>query len=568
MFPTRYGISILLAVAMLKQCPIGLAEIYHRETASVIPGTEGIWPGPGVSFANLSLEFADLSGFDLTDANLTGADLRNAILQGSWLLRAVFDDAIVEGTDLTCTGPNEGLTAEQLYSTASYRNKTLMEIEFSQAMFGCWGDFREWNFADQNLSGANFAWAELSRANLSGANLTQAYMMGTNLSQTNLSGANLQNANLSHSTATNADFTDAIIKGARLESIRDGGLTSEQFYATASYQAKDLVGIVFGQSDLSGWDFRRQNLTDAVFSQLPCMNCLVTTSVENADFTGAIIKGADFWGVQSLLREQVYSTASYAAKDLRGINLGDIDLSDWDFHAQDLSNAYLRGTLAQTDFRDANLSNADLAASSLPTAIFSSGTIYNQWTVFPADFDPQSVGLTRIESVPGDFNADRVIDVADIELLQRQVQGTSDNRLSPAKFDLTQDGNVSPDDAQLWTKQIALTFFGDANLDGQFASDDLVTVFVAGEYEDTKYKNSIWHTGDWNSDGEFNSADLVLAFTDGGFERGPRTIIAVPEPNATADPLFFFAIAYAVIRNLSGTGCHSTTKARPLRGVY
>ena len=76
------------------------------------------------------------------------------------------------------------------------------------------------------------------------------------------------------------------------------------------------------------------------------------------------------------------------------------------------------------------------------------------------------------------------------------------------------------------------TWFGDANLDGEFNSSDFVAVFEAGEFEDSIANNSTWETGDWNFDGEFNSSDFVTAFQDGGYEKGPLQVANVPEPTA------------------------------------
>ncbi|MCA9172596.1 MAG: hypothetical protein KDB23_33255, partial [Planctomycetales bacterium] len=76
------------------------------------------------------------------------------------------------------------------------------------------------------------------------------------------------------------------------------------------------------------------------------------------------------------------------------------------------------------------------------------------------------------------------------------------------------------------------TYFGDANLDGEFNSADLINVFQAGQYEDAFSANSTWSTGDWNGDGEFTTSDFVVAFQDGGYEKGPRhAVSAVPEPS-------------------------------------
>ena len=73
------------------------------------------------------------------------------------------------------------------------------------------------------------------------------------------------------------------------------------------------------------------------------------------------------------------------------------------------------------------------------------------------------------------------------------------------------------------------TWFGDANLDNEFNSDDMVYVFAAGRYETGE--SAGWAAGDWNGDRVFSSGDMVIAFADGGYELGPRTgVAAVPEP--------------------------------------
>ena len=78
--------------------------------------------------------------------------------------------------------------------------------------------------------------------------------------------------------------------------------------------------------------------------------------------------------------------------------------------------------------------------------------------------------------------------------------------------------------------QFELTWFGDANLDREFNSGDMVQVFVRGKYETGV--DASWEDGDWNGDGQFDSGDLIVAFQDGGFEQGPRAAVsAVPEPS-------------------------------------
>ena len=127
----------------------------------------------------------------------------------------------------------------------------------------------------------------------------------------------------------------------------------------------------------------------------------------------------------------------------------------------------------------------------------------------------------------GDFDNSGALDVADIDLLSERVrQGTNDQ-----EFDLNDDGLVNQRDRELWVESIRATYFGDANLDGEFNTSDFVQVFQSGQYEDEHVANSTWLTGDFNGDTEFDTSDFVIAFQGGGFERGPRIAAAVPEPN-------------------------------------
>jgi hypothetical protein len=127
----------------------------------------------------------------------------------------------------------------------------------------------------------------------------------------------------------------------------------------------------------------------------------------------------------------------------------------------------------------------------------------------------------------GDFNLDGVLDAADIDALT--VAALSGQNL--AAFDLNSDQRVDDVDRGVWVRDLKVTYFGDANLDGLFTTADFVSVFQVGEYEDAVSRNSGWSDGDWNGDRDFTSGDFVTAFQDGGFEKGPRTAVsAVPEP--------------------------------------
>ncbi len=132
-----------------------------------------------------------------------------------------------------------------------------------------------------------------------------------------------------------------------------------------------------------------------------------------------------------------------------------------------------------------------------------------------------------IPGIPGDFNSDGILDSLDADELVTQIlSGAND-----MQFDQNADAVVNGEDLRIWVKDVAVTWFGDADLDGLFDSGDLVAVFQSGKYETAQPAG--WVEGDWNADGRFDSGDLVAAFQDGGYELGPRDVAnAVPEPTS------------------------------------
>jgi hypothetical protein len=102
-----------------------------------------------------------------------------------------------------------------------------------------------------------------------------------------------------------------------------------------------------------------------------------------------------------------------------------------------------------------------------------------------------------------------------------------------ALYDVNHDGEVTIEDHEFWVKDLRRTWLGDANLDGEFNSADLVSVLRVNQYENNIEDDAVWSTGDWNADGDFTSADLVAALSDGGYEKGLRTTVtAIPEPTS------------------------------------
>ena len=445
--------AVTLCVILV--APLALhADVYRWDNGQLIPGTEGITPGPGVDLSRVELEYARLGGEDLAGASFVASNLTNASLVEATLTDANFQESIVKCAWLTSTTPH-GFMKEQLYSTASYQDKNLRQIRLGG------NNLSGWSFVQQDLSGAQF---------------TQI-----------------------------------------LES--------------------------FVSSDLRDADFSKANLTNTMFRM---------SDMTGANFADAIIVGGNFGAFLShytLTRDQLYSTASYRDKTLRGVDIDFYDLRGWDFSGQDLSNADLSGaTLTGVNLIGAHLKNTYLSHSTFHSSLFDSSTIYNQWTTFPEEFDSASADLTQVLSPIGDFDADDVLGLSDISLLVwRLIHDYLMNRplypvyesLPLAMFDVNSDGHVDTEDHRTWIRDLKHTWYGDAALDGEFNSGDFVLAFQAGKYEQGRLDEwgnihgnlAGWSEGDWNADGIFDSNDFIIAFQDGGYEQGPRTDVAVvPEP--------------------------------------
>ncbi len=161
----------------------------------------------------------------------------------------------------------------------------------------------------------------------------------------------------------------------------------------------------------------------------------------------------------------------------------------------------------------------------------------------PPDSTPRLPGeILVIGGIQGDYDRDGVLDVEDIDLLNAQIRST----VYEQAFDLNEDNLLGPEDSRVWVHYLNMTWYGDANLDGEFNTGDLVQVLGAGKYE--TQKDAGWGEGDWNGDGVFGTGDFVKALDDGGYEMGPRGPLAVPEPSGGALLIFGALMAFCCRR--------------------
>jgi uncharacterized protein YjbI with pentapeptide repeats len=379
-----------------------------------LTGANGSW----AILTNADLSHANLTNANFSVATLTDADFTNAQVQGAdfsymgLALAQLYSTASYKARDLT------GIHLGGDVSGADFAGQNLTNASFSSTSCNDFGqcstfsatltdaDFRLANvtnvvFFAASLTDADFAGAEIRGADFgilylegtpgrtrgSGITLSQLYstesyqahdLSGVRfdlnvLSGGNFAGHNLANASFLGATLADADLTDADVRGANFSRNPNcyfvceyvGGITFSQLYSTASYQAHDLSGIGLGFNDLTGGNFVEQNLANANF---------YGATVTDADFSGAEVRGANFDRSivgTGITLAQLYSTASYQAHDLSGINLSGNYLSGGNFAGQNLANAiFWAATLTDTDFSEANLTNAYFTSSTLAGADF------------------------------------------------------------------------------------------------------------------------------------------------------------------------------------------------------
>ena len=133
------------------------------------------------------------------------------------------------------------------------------------------------------------------------------------------------------------------------------------------------------------------------------------------------------------------------------------------------------------------------------------------WTALPAS--PGAADL--LSRLRADFDGSGDLGATDIDRLCAAIHGGG----AEDRFDLNLDGRIDQTDFDQILRGFLRTTPGDANLDGQFDSSDLVDAFASGQYEDAVDGNSTWGDGDWNCDGDFTTADLVAAFRFGRYVR-------------------------------------------------
>jgi hypothetical protein len=240
---------------------------------------------------------------------------------------------------------------------------------------------------------------------------------------------------------------------------------------------------------------------------------LSTTSEENLSRTFAANVGADATVVER--SDWTFSTSDGHVGEVQPFNYV-VDLqTPFFYNPSDGKN------LLYEEFFPRGMSApapVDQVAGPILQIVGNSGTdVSGPATYGPRQVDTPILQFTFVPVDPCDVNRDGVCGVDDIDsMTQMLIDDTATHEQRTALIVGTYPEGLN-------------SFFGDANLDGEFNTGDLVQVLGAGKYETEDYAG--WAQGDWNGDGVFGTGDLVKALEDGGYEMGPREeTAAVPEP--------------------------------------
>jgi uncharacterized protein YjbI with pentapeptide repeats len=256
------------------------------------------------------------------------------------------------------------------------------------------------NFEHRNLTNAVLGGADLRNANARNVNLTDAWLRQADLTNADLRDANLSRAVFDSARLSGANLNGADVSGARFTReffpvaecfvdhctvvpVGNGGITPAQLGATTSYRDRNLAGIDLEGNSLPGVNLAGQNLTGANFTY---------AWLNGADLAGAEIRGASFGRYfisvtglcdqsrptcavasdiigSGISLDQLYSTTSYLARDLTGVNFGGNDLAGGNFSGQNLTGAYFGGDVLYGS-PAANLANADFSHAMIHNANF------------------------------------------------------------------------------------------------------------------------------------------------------------------------------------------------------
>ena len=115
--------------------------------------------------------------------------------------------------------------------------------------------------------------------------------------------------------------------------------------------------------------------------------------------------------------------------------------------------------------------------------------------------------MVETDALPGDFDGDNVVDVADLDLLDAAIRtGSTDSG-----FDVNGDGTVNLSDQMLLVEELLGTRAGDADLNQRVDFNDFLT--LSRNFNDA----GAWGTGDFDASGTTAFPDFLMLSSNFGF---------------------------------------------------
>jgi len=331
----------------------------------------------GCDMRGVRLDHANLFGADLQNANLTDASMRRADLRGVCLRNANLTNADLFEADL-----REGAIA------AVDRQKGLRVLEHVNRVGEATGAI---------LAGANLERSRLSgvmaiRADFTDAVLKDAKMIRANFKQANMAGANLAGADMSGADFAGANMRDCILVGAKTfawnisQADMRGVLTDNpagQSLSDLPYKAMirdharwcETGGAEGSPSVFDGADLRAlETIRGYDLTALSAKGAVFYgLDMEGVQLQGAQLEGADLRACnlrRADLRGARLVGAKLAGADLRDAQMGPLLLGGDRVLPCNLTGASLKNAdLARADLRHAVMTDADLSRANFTNAM-------------------------------------------------------------------------------------------------------------------------------------------------------------------------------------------------------
>ncbi|MCA9215032.1 MAG: pentapeptide repeat-containing protein [Planctomycetales bacterium] len=331
-------------------------------TGEAFPGvSEDVCAQPNAVLANLDLRHAtclgergvlskisfagsNLSGSTFSFTTISNVDFSNTILDGATFGRGRLRNVNFSGALISNAAFYEGSFSNLNFSNARLRNtwfdsdSSYLNIDLSNAFLqnvtlppGTAKEhlYATGSYAEKTLHGIGF--------------------YGMDVSNWDFSGQDLSNSNFERTNLTNADFSDAKTSGVV---FTRSNLSQEQLASTWNYANSNFASVSLDSMDLRNWDFRGMDISGLNLSD---------SNLGGVDLSNAKIDGASFSYAEGFELAQLYSTASYAAKQLNRIGLAKTNLDSAEFSG----TSFVGADLGLSSLVDANLSGANLSDASL-----------------------------------------------------------------------------------------------------------------------------------------------------------------------------------------------------------